>query len=288
MADKLKAIDIAERILQASDIIASEKLKHLNYDRTINGTIVSADNATNGEYTVDDGSTTFLAYSKDTDYKVGDSVYVTVQNGDWSLQKLITGRYVKDDTKPFAYKSPLDSFLDITDNLVGDGWRNQNQWALLANSDLESSKRYTSTMDIWKIGYTYTKENVTYSEMMDSWQQEGYTKVAISADFRTRLQDNTISGDYGLELVLYDFTRHQDDSVSILPHIFTFSCKDMFGNPYNFLVNSTQSIVLNLDNLNTVVGAKVVFYQRNNFKDADSNFQFLIIYLLIFSCLTFM
>lgn len=124
MADKLKAIDIAERILQASDIIASEKLKHLNYDRTINGTIVSADNATNGEYTVDDGSTTFLAYSKDTDYKVGDSVYVTVQNGDWSLQKLITGRYVKDDTKPFAYKSPLDSFLDITDNLVGDGWRN--------------------------------------------------------------------------------------------------------------------------------------------------------------------
>jgi len=40
---------------------------------------------------------------------------VTIPNGDYSQQKFIQGKYVENEnSEPFTYVSPLDSFVDMT------------------------------------------------------------------------------------------------------------------------------------------------------------------------------
>ena len=88
MAEK----DHAEIWCEAMDIIVSKKLEGINFDKTINCTIIDAKNASFGEYKVTDGSAKFYAYSASTNYKEDDAVYVTVPNGDFNNQKIIIGK----------------------------------------------------------------------------------------------------------------------------------------------------------------------------------------------------
>jgi hypothetical protein len=77
-------VDYAEILCQSVDTIISKKLEGINFDTTLTCTITNIDNAELGQYTVTNGSATFTAYSTNTDYKVDDTVYVTVPNGDFN------------------------------------------------------------------------------------------------------------------------------------------------------------------------------------------------------------
>lgn len=76
-----------DKICSAIDLITEKKIQGLEFDRTIGATIINADNSKDGEYTVSDGSSSFLAYSENTNYKVDEQVYVTVPNNNFNEQK---------------------------------------------------------------------------------------------------------------------------------------------------------------------------------------------------------
>ena len=76
-----------DKICSAIDLITEKKIQGLEFDRTISATIINADNSNDGEYTVSDGSSSFLAYSENTNYKVEEQVYVTVPNNNFNEQK---------------------------------------------------------------------------------------------------------------------------------------------------------------------------------------------------------
>ena len=89
-------VDIAEQICLAVDQIVNERLKSINYDTTIVATIVDDRNAKDYKYICSNGSSQFVAFSKDTSFKKGDSVQVTIPNNDYDKQKVIrkaTRRY---------------------------------------------------------------------------------------------------------------------------------------------------------------------------------------------------
>ena len=76
-----------DKICSAIDLITERKIQRLEFNRTISATIINADNSKDGEYTLNDGSSSFLAYSENTNYKVDDQVYVTIPNNDFNGQK---------------------------------------------------------------------------------------------------------------------------------------------------------------------------------------------------------
>jgi len=61
-------LEIMDKLFTAVDTIVSKRIENLPYDKTITATITNIDHADEGAYIVDDGTTTFAAYSENTDY----------------------------------------------------------------------------------------------------------------------------------------------------------------------------------------------------------------------------
>ena len=107
-----------DNLFQAIDIILEQRLQDVSFDKTIICTIVDDSDKKNGCYIVTDGTIKFKAYVNDDTYRNDDQVRVSVLNGDFSEKKFIVGKYVADENIPITYKSPLESYIPITGNLV--------------------------------------------------------------------------------------------------------------------------------------------------------------------------
>ena len=84
--------DVAETILEAVDIVVNKRLEGVKFDATDVATIIDDKSAKIGRYIVSTGSVSYVAYSNDTTYRNGDCVYVTIPNGDYDNQKIISGK----------------------------------------------------------------------------------------------------------------------------------------------------------------------------------------------------
>lgn len=224
------------QILQAIDTVASSLISKVSFDKTILCSIENADNSANGIYTVNDGSSSFEAYSTNTDYKEGMSVYVLIPEGDYKNQKTIVSRYVATGENAVDYISPMSKFIKIED-FSSDS----KETGLLANGD------EIKTESLLDCGNEKLGNNA-------------YNYIGISAKFRTELPKYTFtSGRYGLllELVLEDKTTT----------ILGFYNDEMYGNSYSYTFGSTQEIVFDLKNINQPIkDFKVYFVQDKNFR----------------------
>lgn len=102
-------------------IIAQAEVAKVACDKTVTCTIIDDTNKTEGKYRVSDGSTEFYAYSDNTTYANNNVVYVTIPNGDYTQQKIITGKYTEDSDEPYIYTKPFDTFLPCSPNIVTNG-----------------------------------------------------------------------------------------------------------------------------------------------------------------------
>ena len=177
-------IDFGETICEAVNIIVEEKIKGIQFDKTINCTIIDAERAKDGLYKVTDGSTKFYAYSASTDYKKNDAVYVTVPNGDFNNQKIIIGKQVTKNTSPFLFTTPFDTMVDVSTNLIND---KTTEGYLRANDPKEKE------ILLWEKDFTENNQEIA-----------GYTRLGIQGQFRSWLDSfKCISGNYGYKLILH-------------------------------------------------------------------------------------
>jgi hypothetical protein len=110
--------DYGEIFCTAVNEIVQQKLNSLNYDITKDCTVVSVDNKIKNEYTVSDGSSTFVAYAAaGTSYELGDQVLVTIPQGNYNKQKTIINKITM-EVSSNGYVSPLDTFHGATANFV--------------------------------------------------------------------------------------------------------------------------------------------------------------------------
>lgn len=83
-------MDYNETLCQAVDILIQKRLKDLAFNTTQQFTVLDNTNRNKGEYRVGNSAIDFLAFGT-LSYDVGDEVYVTIPNNDWSQQKFIIG-----------------------------------------------------------------------------------------------------------------------------------------------------------------------------------------------------
>lgn len=244
------ATDYAEQLLQAMEIVMGKCLTEIAFDKTEKCTIIDDSDKKNGRYTVTNGSTRFDAFVKypDAEYKINDSVRVSIPNGDFSQKKYIDGLNVEDnDTHPITYVSPLDTMLDMTDNII-DG---EITHGLRAN-DKSQSEYCLWTANCTQANYRHLQNNGIYDT------------IAIKADFKTLLTGyNVNSGSYGLRLDM-DF-KPTNGTDKLIRHSAYLDSSSFFGNPYSFLIYSTQAVKFSVANIGTIQTLSLWFYQKNNF-----------------------
>jgi hypothetical protein len=111
--------DYAEQILQSVKIVVDNCIQNIPNTKIENCLIVNDKDKKNGHYTVNNGSTKYEAYTDKGTYKVDDYVRVSIPNGDYSGEKYIEGLAVKDQNiNPITFVSPMETMLDMTDNIL--------------------------------------------------------------------------------------------------------------------------------------------------------------------------
>ena len=229
-------VDIAEQICQAIDSIVGERLKSINYDTTIIATIENNKEAKDCKYICSNGSTEFVAFSKDTTYKVGETVQVTIPNNDYDQQKIIIGKYVAKNSTPFAYVQPFDTFIDVSANVVNT----TKELSLLANDGVvvitdpnDENKKIAENV--------FTKAEILYGISFKEGY-EGFNRMGIRGQFRSWLSElKTIKGDYGYRVDLFSSNgallneaQELDSYHYALLNIYTNNEKDIRSSLYNF------------------------------------------------------
>ena len=186
--------DIAEQICLAVDQIVLERLKNIKYDTTIVATIVDNKHAADYKYTCSNGSAQFVAFSKDTTYKINDSVQVTIPNGDYDQQKIIIGKYVADDETPYVFTQPFDTIIDVSANLIDE---EVSAKGLIANNEYDTGRHMDEVL-MW---------SKVFSEGFYDFERLG-----IQGQFRSRIKSlKPVSGDYGYRL---EILSSRDEIVS--------------------------------------------------------------------------
>lgn len=237
-----------DNILEAVDIIVGARISQLEFDKTLLCKIEDAKNAERGEYIVTDGATSFKAYSADKSYTEGISVYVSIPNGDMTKQKIITGKYVAEDSdKYYTYVDPMDTYVDITKNLVSM----EGEHSLVANGPEKE-------ILLWK------------SEIANG---KSYDRLGLSAEFRSWLGSFKVaSGTYGLKLVVISRETQTTSTAEVeKKYEYYFSSNEMYGDVYNFETFYKQNKVIDISGLSQIVRMSLYFYQDANFIDANGD-----------------
>ena len=252
--------DICEIICTAVDTIVSSKLEGLQYDITKLCTIVDDSQRNKGEYVVSEGSIRFQAFSTDTSFRNGNNVLVVIPNGDYNMQKTISGRVAATNTEPFNYTSPMETMVKITSNIFDADDAIVQSGSLLANDiTLFNNEEIAGTA----LGPLYSIEDIA--------GLAGFTRLGITADFRTWLNGlDVATGTYGLKIYLYAETSIEEEK-RLERYDLTFTNDDMYGNPYQFEDYFNQEKVFDISNINNITKIEVYFYQSGNFKDGNGN-----------------
>ena len=252
MASSQTIAEAVENSLNAYNIISKKHLESVSYDTTVKAKIVDIKNRNFGEYKVNDGTSIYYAYSDKTDYYNGQMVWVVIPNGDYSQQKIIQGKYIEsDNSEPFAYVSPLNSFVDMTQNLIEPGMVNET--GLIAN------KSAVSEITLWAIfGRAFT----------------GYDKLAIQAGFKSWLKSlNVYTGEYGLRLdIVSNIAGTSQTSNNRKIYQIYLNTDDFYGDVYNFETFYSQVKVIDISMIDCIESMSLIFYQSNNFQDSQGNF----------------
>lgn len=237
-----------ESMLKAVDIIATKRVDDKAYDSTIICTVVDNSDKKNGCYIVTDGAIKFKAYSEVTTYRVDEQVRVTIPNGDYTQTKYIEGKYVVDNSmSPITYVSALDGVVKIGD-LTSD--LTNSEGGLAANGSIEEII----------IGYVDLS-----NKSKDLQENSIYNTLFLQADFKSLLGNRKVSaGSYGLRL---DCQIRTEKEFSYITKSLYLDSSEMFGDPYSFVLFSTQSKKFSLKDFGIIDKITIYFYK--NFQSND-------------------
>ncbi len=175
---------LVESYLEATACLVDAKISAVAFDKTLPYSITKNDRKGKGIYTVSDKEITFDVYSEYYDLEVGQKVYVTIPNGDFSERKFISNIIKDEETTEtkYNYRFPMDSLVLQDEEII---WDND---FLTANQGEEQAKKEC------KFG-----EIQNFVDALDS----SLTRVVLSCKIQTLLQNyNIVSGHYGFGAVL--------------------------------------------------------------------------------------
>lgn len=231
--------DYGEIFCEAVEEVIRNELRGLNFDLTRVCQVDNIDERSKGIYWVSTDSAKFKAYSSNTTYEVGDTVYVVIPNNDNTQQKIITAKKVTDTPQDITYVMPFTGLTDITGNLI----KSSKEISRLANSVLKYDD-----VPIW-----------TYNKL-----EAGYSHLGIKASFRSSVKD-AIKGSYGLRIDLIINNNNEERKMAS----YYLDSKDMYGNPYSYNGYFEQQKVFDISDIPAFNMIKIYFYQSADFRNAN-------------------
>ena len=217
------ADNLQDVLLQAMEIIATSAVKESgeNYDKTLwNCKIIEDTNKKNGLYRVTSDGVNFDAYSSITTYNKDDHVAVVVPNGDFNNIKYIQQKIAADGTK-LPYASPLDNYIQITNNLVEN---------IFTETALYQSDGDRKNVGKISLDGEYTAKNPSNKII--------YNNLGLECEFQVNLQNELIKkkGTYGVEI---DLTYYNEANIEQTEKL-EFNSSEFYGDPYSFIIPSKQ------------------------------------------------
>ena len=260
-----------DKLLEAMQIVSSQLISAIPYDKTVTCTIINDEEKEKGKYKVTNSDATFDAFSSDTTLKKDDVVYVTIPEGNYDNQKIIQGKKTSDSEKPFVFTTPFDTMLDLTDNLIVN---QDTKNGLIANNGYMTKTVIEEQKPIEVI----SKEQGFYKEIcsLHNLNLAGYTRLGIKANFMSWIPE-AVKGSYGLRITITDnlnTTTTDDHLVTSVQQtkVMLLDTQDMYGSPYNFESYYSQEKVFPITELNTITDIKIEFYQiAGSFYDINNN-----------------
>ena len=241
--------NISEQLLQAMDIIAQEKLKQLQYDKTIQATIYSIVDADTGEYKVRYNGNIFSAFSEDTSksYSVDDIIYVKVPEGNFSNKKLITSLVTAKSLSSAQISDLTNSVFEVSptfDALYGNAYDPSESYGVIAGAP---AGEIGSSVYIFQNDEEYNPNG--YHGLFQQYANN-YEYIRVKASFLTQFHNVHSKGNYGIEVEFY--TTKDNSSVS-----YRLDLQNFNGTPYGFSIYSPQSIILKVQK-NYLMGLKSI------------------------------
>lgn len=256
--------NLTKQFLQSIEIIADKKLSTLNFNKTIEAKIISIDNLDKGEYSVIYQNNVFNVYSLDTsiNYKINDTVYVNIQGGDFSKQRIIIGKS-SNYTSTQDYDNNSQKILDA--GPLWDKWYNIEQqqqngqkWGI---ASAENGSQSYAEIIIYQNDNNPNSQNYHDSghDMFLLYSKE-YQNFRLTADFRTMFRGIHSQGNYGLKIDFYTSDPEQEE-VS-----FTFDINNFYGDFYNYTSWSEQSIIIQAVDKGYLTGLKKISLFKEKFQ----------------------
>ena len=139
----------------------------------------------------------------------------------------------------------------MTDNLVPP---KVDAWGITANeSDINRQD-----ICLWSV-------SLNSSDFKDLQVNSIYNTLILKADFKCLLgQYRMKTGSYGLRLRLVQ--KATNDNTYPVVQMIELDSSSMFGNPYSFLVYSTQEATFDISNIGTIDAISLYLYQNNDFE----------------------
>ena len=249
--------NLQEDLFKSIDTIVQSRIANLPYDKTIECEVIKNDKRANGIYTVKYQGVTFEANSLVENLNLGDIVYVSVPQNDFTKEKIILIKKIVSVENPVKIL-PFLKFVKGS-NLFTD-MQSVGEYSIPINNGNTQGRRFYFTM--------FNGEDTA----------AGYTRLGVKMTVNADIEQELISGDYGLKITIFGYRQTQTDktasaalsesSVSKYSEDFWFTTKDMIStNPFKTHGYQNQEKVFNIEGL--VIDSIVVsLYQNDNFKDS--------------------
>ena len=227
-------IDYNNILCEAVDKIIQKRLENVKYDNTVVAEVIDTTNAQYGHYMVQEGKITYDVLSENTNYRVGDKVYVTIPGDDYNNTKIIVSAYKDaEEIKALSLVKPSDIYLK-TELPVAQ----PDPATIHINAGVAIDDNFEA--DLIELPWNVAnKDKHIYQLLMLC------DTLILSADVQCYLNNSehyTYSGEYGLNVYL-----QADEDEPIL--IGSLSSQEFIGNPYTLATPVHQNVIINLKNL---------------------------------------
>ena len=172
------------------------------------------------------------------------------------MRKVIIDKVDNDVINYSIYTTPLSQMQIFTDDILTF---NEVEYGTV-KGELLVNDNYASS----QVGPLFSVANT-------DGNLNGYTRLGISADFQSLLSGaNVTKGTYGIKVYIYtDLATAPGQRDKDGQYEFTFSSKEMIGDPYAFGSPYTQEKVLDISHIDNIKRIEIHFYQDGQFTTSD-------------------
>ena len=221
--------DIQNSLFEAIKLFADNSVQNSNATITIKAEIVDIVNPTKGIYKVKYLNDSLIAQTNsDTQYSVGDLVYVLVPDGDFSKDKIIVGAAAGQESQTTV--GDTLGYYKISDNILAGDESFSGQYELCSYKTEEKVITLNNTIK------ETLKEYLTLSR-----------EICFSFKIQTRLNIEQINGDkrgrYGASLIVpMELSAPGYEETQNVMFTWTLDTYNMLGNVYKLEVPTLQTI----------------------------------------------